>query len=152
MSEGQHCWTFWVPGTPVGKARPRVVQTDWGSRAYTPKRTRDYEETVAVAALGAGMRGADRFLCYAVCIEAFKTDKRAKTPEHDVCRPDADNLAKAVIDGIGEYLGDDAKVAVVSARKWRWRGPAGVAVYVQAIDPLAAEVPVWAAALAIPWR
>jgi Holliday junction resolvase RusA-like endonuclease len=152
MADEQRCWVFWVPGPPVGKARARVVQTDFGARAYTPRKTRDYEETVAVAALGAGMRGADRYLCYAVCIEAFKSDKRAKAPELDVCRPDADNVAKAILDGIGEYLGDDAKVALVSARKWRWKGPAGVAVSVQAIDPLGSEVPLWAAELARPWR
>jgi Holliday junction resolvase RusA-like endonuclease len=151
-ADEQRCWVFWVPGPPVGKARARVVQTDFGARAYTPQRTKDYEETVAVAALAAGMKGAERFRCFSVLVVAFKTDRRAKEPQFDTCRPDADNIAKSVLDGLGQLLGDDAKVAAMYASKWRWRGPAGVAVSVHAIDPLATEVPLWAAALARPWR
>lgn len=37
---------FSIPGTPIGKARPRVITSDTGSRAFTPQKTKDYEEFV----------------------------------------------------------------------------------------------------------
>ena len=37
---------FIVDGEPKAKQRPRVVQTDHGSVAYTPRQTKNYEDWV----------------------------------------------------------------------------------------------------------
>jgi Holliday junction resolvase RusA-like endonuclease len=172
MAEEQRCWVFWVPDKPRGKERPRVVVKKGLSRTYTPKKTEKYEQHVMACAMLAGLRGIDKYQCYAIDIEAFKHDARARSPQQDgaqldVCKPDADNVAKAILDALGikrskraqklaaavglwavGFLGDDGKVAGLRVRKWRWKGPAGVAISIKAVDPLAQEPPGWAVVLA----
>jgi Holliday junction resolvase RusA-like endonuclease len=42
-------YTIWVPGTPVPKARPRVVMRNGKAHAYTDARTVAWEEFIALA-------------------------------------------------------------------------------------------------------
>ena len=96
--------TFVVPGRPVPKARARVVN----GRAFTPKRTKDYEAVVRWCALAAvqGHRVRlgpwDTGCSYAVRIAVTPPDRR---------RADVDNIAKAVLDACnGTVWVDDSQV------------------------------------------
>lgn len=44
---------FFVPGTPVGKGRPRAARRGAGVVMFTPGRTADYEALVATTAAAA---------------------------------------------------------------------------------------------------
>ncbi|MCZ2099574.1 MAG: RusA family crossover junction endodeoxyribonuclease [Anaerolineae bacterium] len=111
---------FVVDGQPVPKARPRVTH----GHAYTPERTRAYEQAVAWAAR-ACMGGRDPLAGdLDVEIALYRKGKR---------RADLDNLVKAVSDGCNAIVwqddaqivalrssvvyGDDAPRAVVRVRK-----------------------------------
>lgn len=116
--------TFTIPGRPVPKARPRVVN----GHAYTPQKTADYENTVRwcykAAAGGAApistpctVEMVFRFPIPASARRKTMPDKiRAGDPY--TSRPDADNLAKAILDALnGLAFADDALVVSITARK-----------------------------------
>lgn len=120
--------SFEVPGQPVAKARPRVTRRG----TYTPKRTRDYERAVGEAALVAW---AARRVTIAgpVAVEVEFTmkvaQKRLWGNFHPV-RPDVDNLAKVLLDGLHAIMADDASVARLSATKrYGEHGSARVSIY-----------------------
>lgn len=94
-----------IDGSPVGKSRPRFTK---GGRAYTPKKTRFYEEQVADAATKAmaGVRYNDApvqvFMIAYMEIPKSYSDakkKRCMAGQHNPTRPDVDNIIKAVLDG-----------------------------------------------------
>lgn len=124
MSEAR----FTVPGKPVAKQRPRMTLT---GRVYTPSETTRYERLVAASASAQGVRPMVgpvrvsmeiRFPIPASWTKARKI--HADGAPHSQ-RPDLDNIAKAVLDGLnGVAWHDDAQVACVSAEK-RWDAACG---------------------------
>ena len=116
--------TFTVPGRPVPKARPRVVN----GHAYTPRETAAYEAAVRWC-YKAVARGAEplRVPCAVEMVFRFPIPASArrktmpdkiKAGEPYTSRPDADNLAKAILDALnGLAFADDALVVEISARK-----------------------------------
>ena len=115
---------FTVPGDPVPQPRPRVSTVGGFARAYVPKDhpVHAYRQAVALAARLAGLRQTDTPMN--VCIVAvFKrpashvTAKGAvKATAPKVPRPDVDNIAKAVLDALGEFF-DDTLVESLSVSK-----------------------------------
>ena len=110
LSDGE--WVT-IPGPPVGKGRPRLVHV----RVYTPPKTKRWE-SVAKAILRIGWNGPP--LEGPVRVEVRQVEarpKRFKGPAHrHPCplngkHPDADNVAKAVLDSIqGIAFKDDAQL------------------------------------------
>ena len=131
--------TFTVPGQPVAKARPRATTIGGAARLYTPGKTRDYERSVQLAATLA-MRGGP-----IGCAVAVSLDIRLPVPASwsktrcadalagrvfATSKPDADNFAKAVLDGCnGVVFLDDAQVVRLTAQK-RYAETPGVDVLV----------------------
>ena len=110
-------WVFEIDGQPVGKGRPRFTRA---GRVYTPERTRIYEAQIAAAARVARLPVFERGEAVEVEISAyFARPKRMPRvlirPSH-VVRPDADNIAKAILDGIKAHLRDE-QVASLSVEK-----------------------------------
>ena len=114
---------FIVPGSPVAKARPRVTRS---GRAYTPKRSAQYESVVALVA-SASYHGEP--LDCPVLLEAIVLVKRPlglfrkKDPVGRIrCtkRPDLDNYLKALMDGVSKagIWKDDSIVTRVEASKF----------------------------------
>lgn len=65
---------FFVPGPPCGKGRPRVVQQEGRSQAYTPEKTKSYEWLVQMcykAQCRAGMPATEK------AVHAAGADARA---------------------------------------------------------------------------
>lgn len=89
--------SFTIPGPPVGKERPRVVN----GRTFTPKKTIDYERLVQGTFIGAQLgRAWDRGGQFSVQIYV------------SVCslqHPDCDNIAKAILDALNGHAWDDDK-------------------------------------------
>ena len=118
--------TFTVPGDPVPQPRPRVSTRGGFGRAYVPAKhpVHAFRNRVARAAQAAGLTRPDRPVT--VVIEARfgrprshyrKSGVKPSAPQ--LPRPDCDNLAKAVLDGLQDVMGDDTKVArLVVEKAW----------------------------------
>lgn len=133
--------SFNVFGDPVGAARPRFSN----GHAYMPEKTRHYEAQVAKAfaqeAAKQGFNPADfAGMPVSVRIYAFfhipdsLSRKKRDALVGAVCtkKPDADNLAKAVLDGLqkGGAFDDDKQVySLMAVKRWTENEPfIGVAV------------------------
>lgn len=114
-----------IPGPPTPKGRPRFTRQ---GRAYTPAKTKTYEDEVAM--LGkAAMKGQEPFRTpVAVYVRAtFLTPASYSKTRTDAClagyeqhikRPDLDNIVKAITDGLnGVVYHDDSQIVVLHATK-----------------------------------
>ena len=106
-----------IHGKPVGKARPRFGRRkDGGVMTYTPRETKNYEQSVAALAQCAMMGKPMMQGPLRVTISAYFQHK-TKTGYH-ISRPDLDNIVKAILDGLnGVVFEDDAAVASIVATK-----------------------------------
>ena len=119
---------FFVPGTPVGKGRPRAARRGAGVVMFTPEKTAGYEALVAATA-GNAMRAHQlldgpleavlemRFPVPASWSKAKRARALAGVEWH-TSKPDADNVAKAVLDACnGVVFRDDSQIVMLTATK-----------------------------------
>ena len=121
---------FTIPGEPTGKARPKFSTFGGHVRAITPKKTVSYENFVKLAYSQAypGRVPFEKDVPLLVTIKAYYkmpasvSKKRREAMLEDKIRPtkkpDADNLAKAVLDalnGIAYY--DDSQIVTLTVDK-----------------------------------
>ena len=114
---------FTVPGVPVGKGRPRFTRT---GHTYTPEKTAAYEEKVRLcwkAQTGSGFAGgvplkASIIAYFPIPKSASKKKAAAMDGTFHTSRPDADNVAKAILDALNGYLYPDDS-AVQIDRCWK---------------------------------
>lgn len=106
-------YSFTVEGRPVPKARPRVAR----GHAYTPQRTKDYEELVRIAykiAHGTKIDGA----VYMKIRVVYKAPKKSLLCHNRTKKPDLDNIAKSIMDGLnGIAYEDDSQVSFLQIEK-----------------------------------
>lgn len=120
--------SFFVPGQPVGKGRPRVKHVGKHAQLYTPKETVSYENLVATLAHQA-MAGRALFQ-HAVEVElrmlhqvpASWSGKRQREALNGLIvpttKPDMDNVMKALFDAMnGVVWRDDVLVADAIVRR-----------------------------------
>jgi len=118
---------FTIPGPPVGKGRPRFSTQGGKPRSYTPAVTREYEALIAARAAEA-MAGRDPlqtqltvYIYAAMGIPlSWSKAKRQAALDGDIypARPDVDNIAKTVLDGMnGVIYADDAQVTYLKVTK-----------------------------------
>lgn len=115
---------FTIPGLPVPKGRPKFAVRGGFARAYTPAKTKTYEQVVATYARIAIKTPLGGPLCvdltFTLPIPASTSKKLAvallNAPHQK--KPDLDNLIKAVTDGLNgiAYL-DDSQLWQITARK-----------------------------------
>lgn len=104
---------FTVPGRPVPKHRHRTTLIGGKVISYTPRKVREFEQSVGWAAKAAGVPMLEGPL--AVEIHCYVS------PRGPI--PDADNLAKSVLDGLtGVAWQDDRQVVDVRAVRHEARG------------------------------
>lgn len=115
---------FTIPCAAVGKGRPRVTRHG----TYTPQKTRDYEQLVRLCfqrsrcapvtdrgkALGATITASFR------APDSYREKKKRELVGKPYTKkPDADNLAKAILDALnGVAYPDDAQIVKLTVRKW----------------------------------
>ena len=120
--------SFVVPGQPIGKGRPRIGKIGQHARMFTPAKTVNYEGLVAHAAhiAMAGRPPLDvpvtvnmRIECQVPESWSLKKQRMALAGEiRPGTKPDADNVIKAVFDGLNGVLWrDDALVCELHMRK-----------------------------------
>lgn len=110
-----------VLGQPVPKARPRFSSRS--GRAYTPKKTKDYEKKIGKVVrpmVKDKISGAVHVNLNVV----FNRPKYMQTKKYQdglilhTKRPDLDNVIKAVLDALNSVLDDDAQVSKITATKY----------------------------------
>ena len=117
--------TFWIPGQPIGKGRPRFAK----GRAYTPPATKKEEMKVAAIASGAMIEaGLEPFTAPVSCVivaryripPSWTKAKKIQAEQHSIPpgKPDLDNVIKLVLDACnGVIFEDDAQVCWIEAIK-----------------------------------
>lgn len=139
---------FFVPGNPQGKARARTVRQGGVVRSYTPKKTADYERLVKKLSAEAMEKAGNSDLTeepLTVIIEAdfpipksFTKAKKKSAEEGELLptkKPDLDNIAKAILDGMnGIVYKDDAQVVCLVLRKVYVPGNEGVNVMIRNVE------------------
>jgi Holliday junction resolvase RusA-like endonuclease len=135
---------FTVPGQPVGKGRPRVGKIGGHARLFTPQKTASYEGLIAHTAQAAmagralfeGPVGVNLFLdCQVPASWSQKKQRQALAGEVlPTSKPDADNVVKAVFDGMnGVVWRDDVQAVDLRVRK-RYAATPGVRVEVWSLE------------------
>jgi Holliday junction resolvase RusA-like endonuclease len=136
---------FTIPSKPAGQPRARVGVIGGHARAFKSKKAHTLEQDVlafaAPAAPATRREGAVR-----VRIEArmpipggwpvWKQEAALAGMIRPTSRPDADNVAKLVLDALnrsGRFWRDDAQVVELTSLKWYGAAPETV-VEVQAVD------------------
>lgn len=134
---------FTIPGTPVGKGRPKFARRGAFVTTYTPEKTASYENLVKVKAEEA-MVGRELIAgAVAVTILLFITPpaswsnkKMLQALNHEILpttKPDIDNVIKGILDAMNEIVwNDDKQVVDVTIRK-RYANTARATVEVRAI-------------------
>lgn len=135
--------SFTVPGSPVGKGRPRIGRVGAHSRMFTPHKTAAYEGLVAHAGQQAMagrplIEGAVSVVMDIRLEVPASWSKKKKSAalaglEHPTKKPDADNVIKAIFDGLnGVVWRDDVQAVVLVVRK-RFAPVPGVNVEIEEI-------------------
>ncbi|MGN6085815.1 RusA family crossover junction endodeoxyribonuclease [Trinickia sp.] len=139
---------FTVPGDPVAKGRAKFARQGGFVRAYTLKETVRYENLVRLAAqeamAGAGLLDGPVSLVVAIYLpipqswSKKKQDKARTGLVGATKKPDADNILKALKDGMnGVVYVDDARITDITLQK-RYATTPRVDVIVRALDMEAA--------------
>lgn len=127
---------FFVPGVPVVKGRPRFTRS---GHAYTPSKTVNYEQLVAICA-GQAMQDTPPFTgplkVDIVAVwpwpKSMSQKKRQMAGSHwKTTRPDRDNLDKIIGDGANNIVwADDSQIVAGETLKQYGMTP-GVRVTVE---------------------
>lgn len=130
--------TFTIHGEPRGKGRPRFSR----GRVYTPEETTAYEGLVALSYRNEA-KGYKFTSPVGVRILALqKPPKKSKKVTEKMLsgeilptkRPDLDNIAKIILDGLNKVAWDDDTQVVQLQIEKRYATPPQVMVQVYAID------------------
>jgi len=129
-----HRTTFDLYAKVIGKHRPRV--TRGGQRTYTVKSDHLYMESIKAAYVSSG--GLMHTSAVKVEITTYRSlpksasKKLQATGEPDIHKPDVDNVAKVILDGLnGVAFTDDSQVTTLIVHKaWRTTGDEHVHVMV----------------------
>lgn len=129
---------FTVYGEPVGKGRPRFTKQ---GRAYTPKKTKDYESKVRSAYIDAG--GAyygDETLdihveAYFKMPTAWSKKKRAEMDLKPCTKlPDADNVLKSILDGLQGVCYENDKTVTSCSIDKHWSDQSLAVIWIDTAD------------------
>ena len=141
----KECIEFVVPGDPMGKERPRVVNINGMHKSYTPAKTMSYEAHVRTCwALDTKSAYVEEGSAIKLTVRAFfKIPKSYTKKRRAEClsggawvkkKPDWDNIGKIVSDAlIGYAWEDDNHVAYAVIEKHWTDGDPETLVKIEAI-------------------
>ena len=125
--------SFTIYGIPVAKGRPRFSRTPYGVRAVTPEKTVVYENLVRMSyreeCLGKKLEGqiSARIEAYFPIPKSTSKKKREAMANKETMhtkKPDADNIAKAVLDALnGIAYDDDNQICMLFVKKYYGEEP-----------------------------
>lgn len=120
--------TFTIPGAAVGKGRPKFARRGNFVQAYTPEKTASYENLVKLAAAQAmnARQPLQNALQATILVRVippvgWSQKKRLSAVSGEIrptTKPDADNIAKCILDACnGIAYEDDKQVCDLVVRK-----------------------------------
>jgi len=131
---------FVIPGTPVGKGRPKFARRGNFVTAYTPEKTASYENLVKVKAEEAmnGRPLIDGAVSVAICLyvtpPASWSQKKQRAALDGAIfptsKPDVDNVVKGIFDACNDIVWRDDKQACDVTVKKRYAATARATVQV----------------------
>ena len=131
---------FTIHGSPRGKGRPRFTRT---GRVYTPAETTQYETLVGLSYRNSA-KGYKFTSPVRVTIKAFHKPPKGKSKKvtEDMLnghilptkKPDADNVAKIILDGLNHVAWDDDTQVVDMMVTKRYAEEPLVAVIIEEIE------------------
>ena len=109
------------PIKPVAKGRPRVALRGRFAHAYTPQKTRDFEDEIRILARKqwkkppiVGPVEVEIMFCF----QNPRVTKKTQFKEPHIKRPDCDNLAKGICDALNEITWfDDSQIWKITIQK-----------------------------------
>ena len=117
-----------IPGKPVAQGRPRFYRRGNFVVATDPKASKVYKADIQylaqkhkednnISGLLDGPLGLD-VMAYFPCPKSRWRKTKPRTEEHHAKRPDADNVAKSIKDGLtGVFYHDDSQISELIIRK-----------------------------------
>ena len=117
-----------IPGKPVAQGRPRFYRRGTFVVATDPKASKVYKADIQylaqkhkednnISGLLDGPLGLD-VMAYFPCRKCRWRKTKPRTEEHHAKRPDADNVAKSIKDGLtGVFYHDDSQISELIIRK-----------------------------------
>ena len=123
MSSEKH--EIFIPGTPVAQPRHRVSARGGFARTYLPNKhpVHAYKRAVHEAAVAAGLPvfsgpvDVEIAAVFSMPKSWSKKKRDALACDLHAQKPDADNIAKSILDALSAFWRDDAQVAVLRVRK-----------------------------------
>lgn len=117
---------FTVPGDPVPQPRPRVSTVGGFARAYVPKDhpVHAYRQAVALAAKVAGLMKREAPMAVSITTTFARPKSHytsrgvVRSSAPPLPRPDCDNLAKAVLDSLGDFFDDSLVERLVVVKNY----------------------------------
>lgn len=114
-----------IPGRPQGKGRPRFTKL---GHAYTPEKTRQYEELIRVCWMEQADGWVAREGAVGIIVMAYYPIPTATSKERrsgmlsgrirPTVKADADNVLKVVLDSLNKYAwSDDKQIVEASIQK-----------------------------------
>jgi Holliday junction resolvase RusA-like endonuclease len=138
---------FFVQGLPKGQPRPKARAVKAGKRLfaqfYNPKTADGWKKQIAAEA----ERNFDGAFAYPVhlLVDFFmprpqhhfkRGELRQDAPKYHTCVPDADNLAKAVMDALTDFgMWTDDKLVVGLHVMKRYGSTVGAMIEIQEVEP-----------------
>lgn len=119
--------SFNIPGKPEGKGRPRFAAKGKYVQTYTPEKTAAYEELVRLMwrRSGSAKLSGNVWAVIAATFPIPKSATKAQRAEMETGtveyphKPDADNIAKIVLDALnGLAYDDDSQITTLSVSKY----------------------------------
>jgi len=111
-----------IPGTPVGKGRPKFARRGNFVSTYTPEKTASYENLVRVKAeeAMAGRQVIDGPVEVAILLFVLPPSSWSQKKQREALagtilptsKPDVDNVLKGIFDAMNEIVWKDDKQAV----------------------------------------
>lgn len=109
-----------VLGKVYGKPRPKFTTVGGHPQAYTPRKAKEYERLIAATYKAQGGEKHEGSILVTITAQRSlpKSTPKKVTSEPDNSKPDADNIAKIVLDALnGVAYDDDRQVVRLLVRK-----------------------------------
>ena len=112
---------YLIPIEPVAKGRPRFTTQGGFSRAYSPKKNVDFENSVKAWAIGQTFFLLEKDTPLSVSVDFYITRPKSvsvKKRPFPTVKSDLDNYEKALLDALnGIVWKDDSQIVEIRARK-----------------------------------
>ena len=121
-------FTLTIPGPPVAQPRHRISTRGGFAKAYLPKDhpVHAFKQSIFLHSAGRGLFTGPVEVSIVAWFPMPASWSKKKRREHEgrwhTQKPDADNIAKAVLDALSDHWQDDCQVVILTVQKRWWSG------------------------------